>query len=150
MFCKYCGNQLPEDAKFCPKCGKITEEQEFEANDAFEKQENENSNFYEPEPIILNETRNDVLDQQKDEDAGSILKFAILGLAFSIPVSVLGLIFTIISKSKVKGFIRKYGETSGRATVGKILTIPGMISSIFFMVFWFINIILIFSMLMLI
>lgn len=150
MFCKYCGNQLPEDAKFCPKCGKITEEQEFEANDAFETQENENSNFYESEPIILNETRNDVLDQQKDEDAGSILKFAILGLAFSIPVSVLGLIFTIISKSKVKGFIRKYGETSGRATVGKILTIPGMISSIFFMVFWFIYIILIFSMLMLI
>lgn len=22
MFCRYCGNKLPEDAKFCDQCGK--------------------------------------------------------------------------------------------------------------------------------
>ena len=129
MFCKYCGNQLPEDAKFCPKCGKVTEEQ---AN---------NYSSYEPEPIVFNDVKNDFVSKQKDEDAGSILKFAILGLAFSVPVSILGLIFTIIAKSKVKRFIYKYGDTEGRATVGKHLTIPVMISSIFFMVFWFIYIV---------
>ena len=22
MFCKYCGSEIPDDAGFCPKCGK--------------------------------------------------------------------------------------------------------------------------------
>ena len=129
MFCKYCGNQLPEDAKFCPKCGKIAEEQTFNTAEA------------QPEPIVFDNVKNDFVSKQKDDDAGSILKFAILGLAFSVPVSILGLIFTIIAKSKVKNFIYKYGDTEGRATVGKHLTIPGMISSIFFIIFWFIYIV---------
>lgn len=25
MFCKYCGNELKEEAKFCTKCGKAVE-----------------------------------------------------------------------------------------------------------------------------
>ena len=57
MFCKYCGNQLPEDAKFCPKCGKITEEQEFEANDAFEKQENLVHYFHDDDGYMTGETQ---------------------------------------------------------------------------------------------
>ena len=130
MFCKYCGNQLPDDANFCPKCGKVTDEKTNTTNESYSS--------YEPEPIIFEDVKNDFVSKQKDEDSGSILKFAILGLAFSIPVSILGLIFTIIAKSKVRKFINKYGDTEGRATVGKHLTIPGMICSIFFMVFWFI------------
>ena len=32
MFCRYCGNELPDDAKFCNNCGAIvdTEQQEPE------------------------------------------------------------------------------------------------------------------------
>ena len=26
MFCKYCGKQIPENAKFCSKCGKKIQE----------------------------------------------------------------------------------------------------------------------------
>ena len=133
MFCKYCGNQLPDDANFCPKCGKVTDEKTTNTTDSYSS--------YQPEPIAFEEVNQNFASIQKSEDAGSILKFAILGLAFSVPVSILGLIFTIIAKSKVKNFIYKYGDTEGRATVGKHLTIPGMISSIFFMVFWFIYIV---------
>ena len=130
MFCKYCGNQLPDDANFCPKCGKVTDEKTTNTTDSYSS--------YQPEPIAFEEVNQNFASIQKSEDAGSILKFAILGLAFSVPFSILGLIFTIIAKSKVKRFIHKYGDTEGRATVGKHLTIPGMISSIFFMIFWFI------------
>ena len=24
MFCKNCGNQIPDGVRFCPKCGKVT------------------------------------------------------------------------------------------------------------------------------
>ena len=130
MFCKYCGNQLPDDANFCPKCGKVTDEKTTNTTDSYSS--------YQPEPIAFEEVNQNFASIQKSEDAGSILKFAILGLAFSVPFSLLGLIFTIIAKSKVKRFIHKYGDTEGRATVGKHLTIPGMILSIFFMIFWFI------------
>ena len=130
MFCKYCGNQLPDDANFCPKCGKVTDEKTNNTNESYSS--------YEPEPIAFEEVNQNFASIQKSEDAGSILKFSILGLAFSTVLSLLGLIFTIVAKSKVKKFIKKYGDTEGRATVGKHLTIPGMILSIFFMIFWFI------------
>ena len=131
MFCKHCGNQLPENATFCPKCGKVNDGQSFGQNESYE-------------PI---NTDNVFYNAQKDSDAGSILKFSIMGLAFSFILPILGLIFTIIAKTKVRNFVEAYGETEGRATVGKHLTIPGMISSIFFMVFWFIYTIVIVAML---
>ena len=31
MFCKFCGNELAEDAKFCTKCGKIASDKEATA-----------------------------------------------------------------------------------------------------------------------
>lgn len=34
MFCRYCGNELPEDAKFCNKCGKAVAEPESVIHEA--------------------------------------------------------------------------------------------------------------------
>lgn len=150
MFCKYCGNQLPDNAKFCPKCGKLTDDSSvnFTESETTAQTSNDNFNYYEPynsyepEPIILDGINNNYVNNNvKSEEAGSILKFSILGMVFSILFPILGLIFTIISKSKVKRFIAKYGQTEGKATVGKHLTIPALICSIFFMVYWFIYII---------
>ena len=40
MYCKKCGNELDEDAKFCPECGAKKEENDVEIE---EKQENSNN-----------------------------------------------------------------------------------------------------------
>ena len=130
MFCKYCGNELPESANFCPKCGKINE-------DASKDEENKIIS-----PVALNEyldeapeyEQEDPFRKEKDELGGSILKFAILGLAFGITMwfSLLGLIFSIVARKKVKEYIAKFNETERRATVGKSINIAGLaVSSTF-------------------
>ena len=120
MYCKHCGNELPENSNFCPVCGKSIEDT---------KQEAEEATF---EPI------NEIVDFKRDEHGGSILKFSILGLAFaaSFFLSFLGIIFAAISKHKVATYIAEYGETQGRATVGKHLGIAAIISSIVMTVFF--------------
>ncbi len=130
MFCKYCGNELPENANFCPKCGKINE-------DASKDDENEitvlPSSEDNHEDIEVLEAE-DPFKKEKTDLGGSILKFAILGLAFSLTVwfSLLGLIFSIVARNKVKEYISKFNETEGRATVGKSLSIAGLAVGITF------------------
>ena len=136
MFCTHCGNELPENARFCPACGNgIENNQQTETADTEET------------VVFIPEIENDPYEAEKSERGGSILKFAIMGLAFMAGsggfLSILGLIFTIIARSKVNEYVRDFGATNGRATVGKHLTIPGLITNIFFMVFWFIYFLLI-------
>ncbi len=128
MYCKHCGYQLPEDSNFCPNCGKITEEVKKEE----EKVE-----------VIDCTSVDPFLEEQRDELGGKILKFSILGLAFSFFLPILGFIFTLIAKAKIRSYVNLFGETQGRASVGKGLSIGGLISSIVFFVFWTLYIILI-------
>ncbi|MBQ2378674.1 MAG: hypothetical protein II297_09765, partial [Clostridia bacterium] len=79
------------------------------------------------------------------ERGGSVLKFAILGLAFgmSFILSALGVIFAIVSKAKLKTYVRLYGETKGPATVGKHIGTAGLITSIILSVLWALYLLLI-------
>lgn len=43
MFCKYCGNELEEDDKFCPKCGKEVKRVEMDGMKKNEEKENADS-----------------------------------------------------------------------------------------------------------
>ena len=122
MFCRFCGNELPDGANFCTKCGKLVSQQEDYASNM---NVGYNNGFgYNP--------FEDAHSVQKDSDASGILKFSILGLAFacSFYLSILGFIFSIIARVKVRNFISQYGETEGKATVGKHLSLAGLIVSI--------------------
>ena len=138
MYCKFCGNFLPDDAKYCPTCGKINEEAE-------EKIKAEYEYFNDIVPSDSLESKNPPEDPEKKEAAGSILKFSIMGLAFgcSVFLSFLGLIFSYIARGKIKRFCKKYGETSGKASVGKGINIGGLIVSWFCTVFMVIYVALI-------
>ena len=130
MFCRFCGKELPDGANFCTKCGKVVSYDEDVRSDM-------NSGF-------INEFEYNPFEEaraaEKDSKASSILKFSILGLAFacSFYISLLGLIFSIIARVKVKQFISQYGETEGKATVGKHLSLAGLIVSIVLNVIFFI------------
>ena len=122
MFCKYCGNDLNEGANFCTNCGKIvSHDDENTANTVSTGSVEFDDVSYEVQQ-----------DPERDEKGGSILKFSILGLAFgcSFYLSLLGLIFSIVARCKVKGYLAQYGETEGRATVGKHLSLVGIILNI--------------------
>jgi hypothetical protein len=122
MFCKFCGNELPEGANFCTKCGKVVSPDDIPAAgvSAPVTAEYEYVPYEEPQ------------DAERDSRGGSILKFAILGLAFacSFYLSFLGLVFSIIARVKVKRYVSRYNETQGRATVGRHLSVAALVASI--------------------
>ena len=130
MFCKYCGNELPEDANFCPQCGKMNEPPT--KNTKAENAVQTSFNFSAP---VYQQTETDPLvKEEKNRLGGQILKFAILGLAFgcTLFLSWLGIIFSGIAKAKIREYEGKFGETEKQATVGKHLSIPAFIVSIVF------------------
>ena len=123
MFCRYCGNELPEDANFCPNCGKINE---------MEGAAMPRTETVDPMEGATKMTFTDPFEKEKDKLSGSILTTAILSLAFSFTFlfSWVGLVFAIISRVKVSSYVEQFGETEGRASVGKGLGIGGLITSI--------------------
>ena len=121
MFCKYCGNELPDGTTFCPKCGSDDTPVTTEKSDT----EIKNDTTFE---CVLETVPKDVT---KDSLASKILAFAIIGLAFacSLYLSFVGVVFSLISRSKLKKYIKNYGDTEGKATVGKHLGLVAMIVS---------------------
>ncbi len=61
--------------------------------------------------------------------------FGILGLVFS-ELGILGLIFSILGKKEAKKFEAAFGQLTGKAKVGAILSKIGFILSIVMTVFW--------------
>ncbi len=116
MFCKNCGTQLPDDARFCPNCG---------------------SDF---QPVTPNSSANTAPQFAQSaqpavaDNSGSILTFGILGLAFgcSFWLSLLGIIFGRIAMSKARLYQVSIGPLSGKARTGSILGKVGFILGIVF------------------
>ena len=134
MFCKHCGYEIDNQTTFCPKCGKrIEEEIVFTAEN----------------------TENEIIKDKKSNLSGSILGFGITSIVFSlfsfvfwfvgtveaiafgknvldllivaISFPILGWIFASIARRNARNFEEQFGETEGRATVGKHLALPALI-----------------------
>ncbi len=147
MFCKYCGNELSAGSNFCSRCGKMVDEpaREMEhphteaGEDLFAAPVEQpvgrsagtsDGSFDDGMFVYAEEDQQD--EAERDELGGSILKFGIMSLAFGASgwLSILGLIFACIAKSRVRTYIEKFKETQGRATAGRILSTIGLIVSI--------------------
>lgn len=143
MYCKYCGNNLSDDAKFCPNCG----------NNVSEIQDD----FVQEAPIEVGAPAE---DEQKNSLSNKILSSAIVSLALcilaaisisTIPFvlaatkdlvsitagSLVALVINIVAlcikgsaKRKVRQFSALYGDLTAKARVGKILCIPSTILNI--------------------
>ena len=132
MFCTFCGNQLADDARFCTKCGAPVVEDNKE--NAIEAEILDASGDYEV-----------IEDAEKSSRASSILTLGILSLAFSVSVflPLVGIILGFVCKSKVSAFIGDYGDTEGKATVGKHLSTAGIIAGFALSVFLFLYVLII-------
>ena len=157
MFCKYCGYKLADDANFCPKCGKLVLEPEPEITTApiqeksiaedqvtalepvYIEQEEEPVYYVEPNEMELAPE----VEAEKNSLGTNILVWGILALAFAETAifSILGIIFGNVAKGKVKKYQEKFGDTDGKATVGKIfanISVPlsiGLMAFLFFYLF---------------
>ena len=101
MFCKYCGNQLPENAKFCSSCGAKVDE-EVQA-----------VKYEEPQVVYVKE------QTEEEQERGPWKKFARTGMTLGIIsacVPFYGLIVMIF------GFVFSGLGLKSRVNRGKAIT----------------------------
>ena len=130
MFCKYCGNELPDSANFCPLCGKVPTEEA--APDA------------QVDTVTNVETDEDyALRKELSSISIFALVFSIIGMTLCsinwLPygLGVLpGFIFTLIAKSKIKAYKKISDIPSGRITAAKIISTIALILEILSIVGW--------------
>ncbi len=159
MFCKKCGNELADGAKFCTGCGAPVETAAVEETTVLQSEtpQVEYAQPAEPQPQYVQPQQVTYTDYnagyqnynynqpaqptyQNDEQAnklqGEILLNGILGLAFatSFFASFVGIIFSSIAKKKANEYINLKGQLEGRAKVGFNLAKPGFIVGIIFTV----------------
>lgn len=117
MYCKYCGNEYENGAKFCPSCGARTD-----SEPTFDKKFD--TYTYTPSP--------DADDEVKASKARKILTLGICSLAFacSFWFSIVGWIIAGIARANVREYEALYGPAGGMAKVGKHLSLGGLIGGI--------------------
>ncbi|MBQ3063718.1 MAG: zinc ribbon domain-containing protein [Clostridia bacterium] len=134
MFCKHCGSALPEGASFCMTCGKKTTadapEKDFDyvpADTGFDFEAGGNT-AYSYDFAAAPAPAPQPMDEERSAHGGRILCFAILALALSLSfyLAIVGTVFYILARVQLGKYIAKYGETEGRASVGKALSIAAL------------------------
>ena len=143
MFCKYCGSQLNDDARFCSSCGNqvetvstvITEAPVVEAPPVA-------APAPVPAPIQAQPAAN---DEELASKQNSVLTYGILALSFALTgiISFLGIIFGAIAMNKANEYIRLMGSSTARVSVGKGLGKGGLIAGIALTAFFTLYILLI-------
>lgn len=117
MFCRKCGTQLPDDSKFCYKCGSPV--QIAEQKDQITKKDD-----YDPFESLVSPANNyapqaqtppQAQQQSHAPTAADEGVFGIVGFVLAFFFPILGLIFSIIGMTK-----KKY---NGLATAGFVLSI---------------------------
>ena len=109
MFCKFCGNEVADDMKFCPKCGATVESTEIPSVDELFA-----------EPYTAN-------DEEKSTSSNKCLIFGILSLALTGVSSIVGFILALVGLKQVDKYAALNGGiVDGKAKVGKILSTVGI------------------------
>ena len=115
MFCKNCGKEIADGARFCASCG-ASVESEPKTNGP------------------INNVASDHDMAVRSDASRSILIFGILSVAFSSSfwLAIVGWILGGICKNKVREYEAHFGPVSGMAKVGKYLGVGGFIGGIVF------------------
>ena len=122
-FCTNCGAQVPDGSAICPNCG--TQLAPAAAPQPTYQAPVYQAPAYQPAPTV---------------DNGPVFTFGLLAVIFC-GSGLLGLIFAIIAKKKIKNYVAAGGQLTGKAKAGSIMATIGLIVSIVMMVVWIIYII---------
>ena len=121
MFCSKCGNQLPEDARFCEHCGTPAETPAPATAEIA------------PAPV------KEQTDPELNSMATNTLILGIVGLALS-EMGLPGWIVSSIGLKKAAEFERKAGKLYGKAKTGRLLAkigkIVGIVMTIYLVMFF--------------
>ena len=120
MVCKECGGEIFEATNLCPYCGAEIK------SDA----ENTTAAEYAAEPVVD--------EAAKSKLGGSALTFSIIGLVLGWIGIPIGIILSLMARTKINAFVAAYGAPSGKVKTAKILSIIGIIVNILSLVTWLI------------
>ena len=152
MFCRNCGNQVPDGALFCGNCGTKVEAQAAPQQPAYDMPQQpaydapqqpaytapQESVFTAPQqPVYVapQQPASKNTDPRVVELANSILSKGITGLALGA-LGIPGIIVSNIAMKQTEEFINLTGELYGKAKVGRRLAKPGLILGIVMTAFY--------------
>lgn len=141
-FCKNCGSELKEGARFCEQCGtpvqqapQAPEQPAYNYQQStYNYQEQPAYNYQQPAYNYQQQPEQPAPAPAQSGDAKGAMIMSIIGLALS-ELGIPGIILCAIAKGKVKK-AEAAGATGGMVKVGKILSKIGMIVSIVMTVIW--------------
>ena len=149
MYCKHCGSGIAAGASFCSNCGKRVDsntdyttsggytysaggytyaDQSATGSNGYTYADQGAANGYTyantgyqyggVEQVQFPEA---LVNEERESKSGRLLAFSILALAFSLSfyLAPIGLAFMIVARCLLSGYVRDYGETTGRASVAK-------------------------------
>ncbi len=126
MFCRNCGAQVNDDAKFCNHCGsKVEINEETNATPESQAASDPRTEQVEAEPIV-----------GPHPSAVSVLIWGIVGLVCSIEFGIVGMILSIIGKKKHTAYINSGAPMNSKVSIGGKLSKIGIIVGIVMAVFW--------------
>lgn len=121
MYCKYCGNDIDENSKFCPNCGANIEAEQVE-NTSSESTSYSAPDYSQSQYANYTPT----YTQNPNEGQGLAIAGFVCSLVsifcFGIILGILGIVFSGIAKSK--------GYRGGLATAGIVMGIIGLVGAI--------------------
>ncbi len=129
MFCKYCGHELPNDARFCSKCGKVC----TTLQDVMPEQEIVGTApAPQPENMFGAQTNVVIDEKEKSSMEKKSLVLSIIGLILGASwfMSPIGLILSALAKRTLNKCKANFGTLGGKARAAKILSLVGLILSI--------------------
>lgn len=140
MFCKNCGNQLPEGAVFCGSCGTKVEVQAAPQQPAYDipqqpAYEAPQTSYTIPQADPVTAPVRPQEDPELNSLAKNTMIMGIVGLALS-EFGLPGLIVSCIASKKAAEFVSKAGSLYGKAKVGRALAKAGKIVGIIMTILW--------------
>ena len=146
MFCKNCGQEIPEGVKFCGNCGTPVAVQAPEPQPAPAQQPQYQAapqpQYQAPQPQYQQPQYQQPVyaAPAAQQEQPNLLVLGILSLVFC-SLGLPGLIIGAIGRSKGKKFVQAGGTLTGASKVGYILSLVGLIFGIIMTIFWVIYII---------
>ena len=121
MYCKYCGNNIDENSKFCPNCGANIEAEQVgntsSESTAYSAPDYSQSQYANYTPTYT---------QNPNEGQGLAIAGFVCSLVsifcFGIILGIIGIVLSNMAKSK--------GYTGGLATAGIVMGIIGLVGAI--------------------
>lgn len=121
MYCKYCGAQISDDARFCQACGRAQDMTSAKAEkDPFDEQEKA---WGDPTVTAQNDSVDLAAKKRREGLAIETLTWGIVSLALTLFASffILGFIFSFIAKKKANQYETEFGESDDiRVRLGRI------------------------------